>query len=301
VIAAHEGVATVSEPWLLLSHAYTFRRTGVDAEYVHATMVDAIEDFCCELPGGADEYRRELHDYVLRLYERAAGSGARYFVDKSPYQFVVDEVMQLFPEGKFVFLWRNPLSIVASIMSTWENARWQPTMYSEELLVGLPRLIAACRRSGEQSCSVRFEDLVSGDELQWSRLMSYLGIAFEPDALERFAQVVLNGRMGDPTGVKQYMSLSTEPTQKWRSALANPLRKEWCRRYLRILGNDRLAVMGYDGEQILDELNSEPASMRALVPDLGRLIKDVAKEPIRVRTRNRKLGSPNVIRALLSV
>jgi hypothetical protein len=39
--------------------------------------------------------------------------------------------------------------------------------------------------------------------------------------------------------------------------------------------------------------------MDSLIPDLGRLIKDVAKEPIRVRTRNRKIGSPNVIRALL--
>ena len=34
--------------------------------------------------------------------------------------------------------------------------------------------------------------------------------------------------------------------------------------------------------------------------DLGRLIKDVAKEPVRVWTRNRKLGSPSVIRTLLS-
>lgn len=130
-------------------------------------------------------------------------------------------------------------------------------------------------------------------------LMDYLGIPFEPDALERFSQVQLNGRTGDPTGVKRYTTLSTEPIQKWRESLANPLRREWCRRYLRVLGNDRLALMGYDGEQILNELNSEPVSMHCLIPDLGRLIKDVAKEPIRVRTRNRKIGGPNVIRTLL--
>jgi hypothetical protein len=299
VIAAHEGVATVSEPWLLLPHAYTFRRSGIDAEYPHAVMVDAIEDFCKQLPGGVDEYRRELHDYVLRLYEKAAGHGARYFLDKSPYHLVVDEVMSLFPEGKFIFLWRNPLSIIASIMSTWERAKWQPTLFREELFVGLPRLVAACRTSGERAYSVRFEDLVGGDEREWDRLMSYLGIEFELDALKRFSEVKLNGRMGDPTGVKRYSTLSTEPIEKWRGAFANPLRKEWCRRYLRCLGSERLAFMGYDFEQIVRELNSEPTSMDSLIPDLGRLIKDVAKEPIRVRTRNRKIGSPNVIRALL--
>ncbi len=300
VIAAHDGVSTVSEPWLLLPHAYSFRRTGIDAEYLHPVMVDAIEDFCNELPGGVEEYRRELHDYILRLYEKAAASGARYFLDKSPYQLAVDEVISLFPEAKFVFLWRNPLSIVASIMSTWDHAKWKPTLFGGELFSGIPRLLAAYEANRKRACSVRFEDLVSGDAQHWERVMSYLEIDYDADALESFSEVKLNGRMGDPTGVKQYTALSTEPMEKWKGALANPLRREWCRRYLRFLGNERLALMGYDGESILAELNGQPVSMDSLIPDLGRLIKDVAKEPIRVRTRNRKLGSPNVIRLLLS-
>jgi hypothetical protein len=300
IIAAHASVATVSEPWLLVPHGYTFRHSGIDAEYPHALMVDAIEDFCKELPGGVDEYRRELHDYIVRLYEKAAGHDARYFLDKSPYSLMVDEVMRLFPEGKFIFLWRNPLSIVASIMSTWEHAKWQPTLFSGELFVGLPRLVAAYRNQGARAYAVRFEDLIGGDERRWAQLMSYLGIEFERDALKRFSQVKLHGRSGDPTGVKRYAALSTEPIQKWRGAFANPLRREWGRRYLRFLGSERLALMGYDSEQILRELNSVPVSTDSLLPDLGRLIKDVAKEPIRVRTRNRKIGSPNVIRTLLN-
>jgi hypothetical protein len=299
VIAAHEGVSTVSEPWLVLPHAYSLRREGVDSEYTHPVMVEAIEDFCGALPGGVDEYRRELHDSVLRLYEKAAGEGARYFLDKSPYQYAVDEVMRLFPDGKFVFLWRNPMSVIASITKTWEHAKWKPTVYRSELFLGLPRLIAAYRANSERSCSVRFEDLVVGDTAHWTRLMSYLDIEFDARALERFAQVELNGRMGDPTGVKQYQALSTEPMQKWKEAFANPLRKEWCRRYLRWLGAERLALMGYDLDGLLAELDAQPLSMDHLLGDVGRTLVDVAKEPVRVRTRNRKLGSPNVIRLLL--
>jgi Sulfotransferase family len=301
VIAAHDGVATVSEPWLLLPHAYAFRRAGVDAEYAHATMVDAIADFCRELPDGVEEYRREVHDFALRLYEKAAAPDARHFVDKSPYYFVAEEVMRLFPEGKFVFLWRNPLSIIASIMATWEHAKWQPTLFSGDLFVGLPRLVAARQSSLGHSHSVRFEDLLGDDPGPWQSLMAYLGIEFEPDALRRFSQVTLNGRMGDPTGVRQYASLSAEPMHKWRQALANPLRKEWCRRYLRYLGETRLAVMGYDLHRVTRELDCVPSSTECLAGDLARLIKDVAKEPIRVRTRNPRIGSPNVIRELLRV
>jgi hypothetical protein len=68
-----------------------------------------------------------------------------------------------------------------------------------------------------------------------------------------------------------------------------------------VLGDERLAIMGYNGEQLLAELNAEPSNMDSFFPDLGRLIVDVAKEPIRVRTRNRRIGGPNVIRTLLNV
>lgn len=300
IIASHDGVATTSEPWLLLPHVYTFRSGGVFAEYPHTKMVEAIEDFCKELPGGAEEYRQELRDYILRLYQRAAGENARWFLDKSPYSQVAEEVINLFPEGKFIFLWRNPLSIAASNMATWD-AQWKPTLFRQQLYVGLPRLVAACRKNRERIHSARFEDLVGGDERHWQALMNYLEIEFDPEALNHFSQVSLNGRMGDPTGIKQYSALSTEPVDKWRKVFANPLRREWCRRYLRYLGEDRLAIMGYEGHKVIEELNSQPPSIKFMIPDLGRLVKDVATEPIRVRTRNAWIGGPNVIRELLRV
>lgn len=298
VVAAHNGVATVSEPWILLPYLYTLRSGGVTAEYEHELVVTAIEDFCRELPAEEEDYRAELRNFVLRLYEKAAGGEARYFLDKSPpYCLIAEEIMRLFPSGKFVFLWRNPLSIIASIIETWQQ--WHPTMFRSDLFIGLPRLVTAYGAHSARAYSVRFEDLLDGDERRWRALMDYLGIEFEPDALNRFSEVELNGRMGDPTGVKRYSALSAEPQEKWKGTLGNPLRKEWCRRYLRFLGNERLAVMGYDGEQIMRELNSQPTSMSCLIPDLARLVSDVAREPVRIQMRRRGIGGPNVLRELL--
>lgn len=298
IIAAHDGVATVSEPWLLLPHAYTLRQQGVDAEYVHPLLVTAIEDFCEKLPRGSDDYLAELREFALRLYEKAAGEGAEYFLDKTPpYCLIADEIMRLFPEGKFVFLWRNPLSVIASLIETW--GPWRPTFMSSDLFTGLPRLVAAYAAQCERVHAAKFEDLSGGDENEWRALMAYLGIEFDPDALVDFAAVELNGRMGDPTGRKKYSALSSEPQEKWKTALANPVRREWCRRYLRFLGPDRLAVMGYDHDQLIRELGSLPISMEGVASDLWESVKDVAKEPVRMRTRTRRIGSPNVIRELL--
>src|SRR2546430_17123071 len=94
---------------------------------------------------------------MLRLYERGAGSRPRHFLDKSPpYCLVAAEIMHLFPEGKFVFLWRNPLSIVASIIPTWEPCC--PTLFRVDLFIGLPRLVAAYRDVVARAHAVRIED-----------------------------------------------------------------------------------------------------------------------------------------------
>lgn len=298
IIAAHSGVATVPEPWLLLPYAYTLRRGGVDAEYLHPLMIDAIEDFCERLPGGTDDYLAEVREFVLRLYRKATDDSARYFIDKSPaYCLIPEEIIRLLPDGKFVFLWRNPLSIAASIIDTWEP--WHPALHREYLFVGLPRLVAAYRANSTRAYGVRFEDLAGGNEQAWRPLMDYLGIEFEPEALRRFTEVDIAGRMGDKTGVQQYSQLSSEPHEKWKSTLANPVRKAWCRKYLRFLGNERLAVMGYDGDQLMQELDSQPTSTRCLASDIGRLITGVAREPVRVQIRRRGIGGPNVFRELL--
>lgn len=296
VIAAHHGVATASEPWLLLPHAYASRRVGVVAEYPHALLADAIEDFCMELPGGAERYRRELHDFILRLYDAAAGEDADYFLDKSPpYHLVADEIMRLFPEGRFIFLWRNPLAIIASLVETWLRGEWRPLAFRQQLFIGVPRLVSAYLANQSRAYSVRYEDLVSGDEGAWEQLMSYVGVDFDPESLHRFSEVELKGRNGDPTGIRRYGALSVEPTRKWPETVTNPLRKAWCRRYLRFLGDENLTTMGFDARQLIHELDSRPFTVKSLIADLRILTGDIIKEPIRVRIRRAGPGGSSAI------
>jgi Sulfotransferase family len=298
ILASHREIATVSEPWLLLPHAYTLRPRGVDAEYVHPLMVAAIEDFCERLPGGSEDYREQVRRFALDLYGKAA-DGAPYFLDKSPpYCLIADEVIGLFPEAKFVFLWRNPLSVIASMIEAW--GPWHPNFMSSDLFIGLPRLIAAYEANRERAHAVRFEDLLGGGEAPWRALAEHLEVEFQPEALRDFSKVQLNGRMGDPIGTKRYSTLSSEPAEKWKATLANPLRRAWCRRYLAFLGEQRLAAIGYDRAALVAELDSQPASLDSLLPDLGRSLADLLKEPVRARTHAARIGAPSAIRTLIA-
>jgi hypothetical protein len=271
ILAAHSQVATTAEPWILLPLLYSLRDRGIKAEYGQAWMVRALRDFVAELPGGEEEYRSELGRLALRLYSQAAGEEAAYFVDKTPsYDRVAGEIIELFPDGRFIFLWRNPLAVVASMMESWGGGRWNLNAYRSHLFEGLDGLLDAYQRHGDRSHCLRYEDLVVDPEAALLALSEYLGLPYEPAILSGFADVTLPGHLGDSAGVRRYRAVSAEPLGKWKQTLRNPFRQAWCRGYLRRIGEHRLAMMGYDLHGLLAELGEASGGARLVLSDAVR-------------------------------
>ena len=259
MLATHPEVATASEPWVLLPQLYALRERGAVAEYGHRTAARAIADFSDALPGGRAAYLAEVRRSVTALYEQAAGEAA-WFLDKTPrYHLVVDEIMALFPDARFVFLWRNPLAVAASMIESFGHGHWNLDRYDVDLHGGLDRLIAAHERGDPRTVAIRFEDLVADPVAGTRTVFELLDLDPAMASAESFAGTSLNGRMGDRTGTASYTEISGEPVDRWRGTMANPLRKRWCAVYLRSLGPERLGAMGYD----FDELARDVAGLRA--------------------------------------
>lgn len=267
VLAAHPQIATAAEPWVLLPHLYATRERGIATEYTQPVAARAIAEFVRSLPNGERDYREAIHDFAIDLYSRAAGEDATYFLDKTPrYHYVVDDLLETFPEAKFIFLWRNPLAVVASIVETWTKGRWNVDRWHGDLR-GIAPLVDAHTRHRETTLAVRYEDLVGDPAATWPAVFGHLDLPFDRDLLTSFSDVRLEGSMGDPTGVHRYDTISEEPLEKWRSTLANPYRKRWCREYLRWIGAERLAVMGYELHGLLAQLDELGASPRSVASD----------------------------------
>lgn len=296
VLSVHPDVATASEPWLLLPLLAPLRARFAPGGRWHAQLAPALHDFAATLPGGAGAYRAAMRDAALRLYREAAGSGPRFFLDKTPpYALLADELLAAFPDARVLILWRNPLAVVASIVETFCGGRWRPDDYAVSLFDGLDALVAAARRHAGRVTTVRFEQLVGGDPDVWRATAGALGLPFDDDALEEFAGVRLDGRLGDPTGVRAYDALSRAPLEKWRATLAPPLRRAWCRRYLRWIGDERLATMGYALDDLLAQLDAlgpphgaprdEPAVARAATTarDAADLARTLTRDALRAQ------------------
>ena len=258
VLAADSQIASVAEPWVLLPLVYALREHGASAEYSHYWANFALNDFIRELPNGKQDYLSAIGSAVRELYQKAAkNKDARYFLDKTPrYALIVDEIIDIFPDGKFIFLWRNPLAIVASIVETWGGGKWDVSMCKVDLFDGIASLIDVYQAHSEQILAIQYESFLQSPEKELDKIAEYLELKFDPDVLKNFSQVSFSGTLGDPTGVKNYRAVDTAPLEKWKTVINNPLRKRWCRRYLKWLGEERLKVMGYDFKELLCELDS---------------------------------------------
>ena len=118
----HPSISSVTEPWILLPLIYINKDEGVLSEYSHRTSKMAIQNLIENLPQKNDDFNSELREFMLNLYQKLSSSKAKYFLDKTPrYFLIIDEIQQLFPESKFIFLFRHPLDILSSILLTWKN------------------------------------------------------------------------------------------------------------------------------------------------------------------------------------
>lgn len=274
---AHPKISTRSEPWIMLPLLYARRPRGVAAEYNHVTSAIAISEFAQALPEGQSQYNRAMHDFALNLYRQQSHPDTLYFLDKTPrYSLIAEELVEVFPDAKFVFLWRNPLATAASFTRTWGKNAWRPQRYRFDFQKGLPRMQKACHMAGEKAFSIRYEDLVSDYEASMARLWEYLEIDPVTPSL---SDEGMRGNMGD-----RYQSgkpVSQASLEKWKSALCNPLRRQAARKILHWIGPDVLAATGYDMKDLKKSIRSCRGLVKRLFWDMSWRLQDTLRYGLR--------------------
>jgi hypothetical protein len=278
IMASHPAIATAAEPFFLLPLLSCLKTSGnrleedIYAVYNHAHMRRAMQQFCKLFPDGEAEYLDEVRSLATRLYRKAADPPAQYFLDKTPaYHMFVEEIIDLFPDARILFLWRNPLSIVASHLA-FGGGLWNLYWAERNLYRALKDLARAYRNHRGRACVLHYEDLLNHPVETWEKVFRYLDLEFDPAQLRDFSTVDLPGPAGDPNRLlPQFQALNPASLEKWRGMFTNPLRKAWIRRYLRWLGSEDLELMGYDLEQLLAAVDSIPTTGKFLRTDLVRM------------------------------
>ena len=271
VLAQHQEVATASEPWLLLPLLHWRFDDRVYSTFGFDTARQAYDELDRRLTRVGADLDHELCQAARGVYE-ALSNGRRIFLDKTPrYSLVAGSLLRSFPEALFVVVWRNPLSVIASLISTFGAGRWNLYRFEVDLYEGLQGLLDLARTGDSRVCCVRYEDLVTGDREEWLRLFEFLGLEYRKEFLSGFGGGEVDGPLGDKTG--NTVDLDQGSSDKWRGMICNPLRKRYCVNYLKWIGPVHLQEMGYELDKILSELSGHRVGTKYLLDDLFRSLR----------------------------
>jgi len=254
ILANHAEIASTSESWLLLSQIYALKEGVAFSEYSHTAASRAVNDFCECLPNGREEYLSTVKELLIKNFSHVSGSHKNIYLEKTPRNnLILKELVEMFPNSKYIFLWRNPASVVASMIDSFAGGKWNIYRQEIDLYAGYENMLSAESLNISKRIDIRYEDLVSMPEEKTNELLQFIGLDSKTNVSD-FVNTKLKGRMGDPTGVKEYSTISTKSLHKWEKTFSNPLRKKWLTNYIQNIDGEDLRRIGYDKDSILKSI-----------------------------------------------
>jgi hypothetical protein len=225
--------------------------------YNHQFAYNAIEDFIQTLPNKHRDFFEALEKFILSLYFNASfKDGAKYFLDKTPrYYMIIKFLSDVFPSAKFIFLFRNPLEVLASILFAQLKNRFLIYPHYVDLFYGPQALVEGYHKLKGRSIKINYHDLVNSPDSELEGICSFLHIPYDASMTKNFANIIFKGRLGDQTGIKEYNSISTAPSEKWKTVLNTNYRKLFAKKYIKNLGDPILSAFGASTAEMLKEID----------------------------------------------
>lgn len=253
VLAGHPDVGASSEPWIMLHPVYGLRSKGISTDYNAEWAALGVREFLEHYTDGENVYDDAIRAFAATLYRNAMRkAGVRLFVDKTPrYVMIIDELIRLFPGAKFVFLIRNPLSVLSSIVNTQiDHDLTTLESFSHELLDGPDAVLNGIDALGERAIRVQYEAFVQNPGAELRMLCERLGISFEEDMLDYTNAPQWKGFMQDRTGITQHSRPTADRAESWKQLLTDEQQLAFARGYLDDLGPERVRRLGYSWEEL---------------------------------------------------
>jgi hypothetical protein len=259
ILGSHSEIAISSEPWLMLHPVYGTREQGITAEYSADWAARGVNEFLENYTDGPEVYDDGIRAFAQTVYFNAmARANGRYFVDKTPrYLMILEDLLRLFPQAKFVFLLRNPLSVLASVVNSQvSHDLYTLERFREELLDGPQAMLKAMQELGEQAIEVRYEEFVTAAEKHTARVCAAIGVEYEPAMLNYSESEPVKGFMQDRTGIDQHERPSDSRIESWQQLLTDAQQTHFAQSYLRALGRDTVEQLGYSYDELNDAVRA---------------------------------------------
>ena len=258
VLSGHPEIQTSAETWLMLHPVYGLKETGIEAEFHAKWAATAVKEFLENYTDGLHVYDAAIRAWAKTIYGNALSkSDKRYFLDKTPrYFFIVPELYRLFPKARFIFLIRNPMAVLDSLLKTYVKGRWPVLEFFKADLLLAPRLILeGIELLGDDAITVRYEELVENPDGVVSQLCDKLGIPYFREMLEYSRTAAPVGKLNDHAGIHQHDRPHSESVNKWMRMNEDAQECHFALSYVDGLGRDVVERLGYSFDDTKEALS----------------------------------------------
>ena len=261
ILSGHSSIHSIAEPWIMLHPLYALKKKGCRTEYDADLARQGLEDFLSQVPEGNDLYFKALRSFGKVMYKRSLElSGKRYFLDKTPrYHFIIPELRKVFPKAKFIFLLRNPLAVLSSILKAWcqnkpEILRNSPLFL--DIMHGPLHLIQGIQILENDAVVVKYEELVADTETTVKAICYKLGIPYQTEMLTYGSKPNPIGRFGDSIGIIKHDKAVPDYIDSWVCNLQSTDLYEFSKKYIESLGHEIFELMGYSYPKVKNKLKT---------------------------------------------
>lgn len=253
MLAGHPEIATTSEPWIALHPLFGLKEQGIETSYDKGLARRALQEFLSQ--SGVDDsfYKEQISHFLYSLYTQATKYQQKsYFLDKTPrYYLIIPELMEMFPDAKFVFLLRHPVAVFNSIINTWVKHDYKALgSYKDDLLLAPKLIIDSYNRHPEKSCLVKYEDLVKTPETILQDICNHIGIPY-CNNMVNYGKHLPHWKFGDKIGVFKHTRPAIDSLHAWETEFKTAQLNLLLHSYLDELGKETIEHMGYPFNEIL--------------------------------------------------
>ena len=254
MLSSHSLVKGGPEPHLLTPLAYLGVWGRVDkAPYDHIVAAIGQQAFVEALPHKEQDYWQACRLYCDVLYTAymEQDRDKTICLDKTPeYSTVWPFITKVYPDAKYIVLTRHPAAILASFANSFFDGDYALAQRHDPILERyVPALAGFLRQTDVPFFQLSYEDLVREPDEWLHRICDFLGIAFEPDAVNyggRQDRQAAEAGLGDPIGVARHSRPTDAGIDKWVQEYASdPLKLDVLRQSIARLDPLDLATLGY--------------------------------------------------------
>tara|TARA_B100002019_G_scaffold110907_1_gene95414 strand:- start:6475 stop:7467 length:993 start_codon:yes stop_codon:yes gene_type:complete len=260
IIGGHSYVHTTPEPWITLPLLYSQKQNGVESEYDHITATIASSEFFESMLNGQKVLKEARINYLTTIYKQIIEeSGKRFYLDKTSRNYlVIKELKELFPNGKFIFLIRNPISVFASYLNfmVFNNWSWfSKPNFKKDLLDGYQFLAEGIKRNKKNNFLISYEKFINHPKDSLVEICNFLEIPFEKDMINyQNCLKKMKGRLIDPKAIHKHKNPVKKYIDSWRKTIDTPFKSRIVNEFIDIIGDKNLNSLGYKTKSLRYEL-----------------------------------------------